>query len=79
MHLSTSHIDKINGIFRITGQKYGNDIASFWCNVMMSYLTFSIKECQTAQAAQVWFQNVHFNLLKKLCDEICVLIVLSLK
>ena len=42
---------------------------------MMSHLTFTITECQTAQAAQIWIQNVHFNLLKNLCDEICVLIV----
>ena len=65
--------------FRITGQKYGNDVAPFWCNVMVSYLTFTITECQTAQAAQIWFQNVLFNLLKKLYDEIRVLIVLSWK
>ena len=35
----------------------------------MSYLTFTFTECQTAQAAQIWNQNVHFNLLKKLCYE----------
>ena len=39
---------------------------------MMSYLTFTFTECQTAQAAQIWYQNVHSNLLKKLCDEIRV-------
>ena len=56
-----------------------NDVAPFWCNVMMTYLTCMTTECQTAQAAQIWFQNVHFNLLKKLGDEIRVFIVLSLK
>ena len=65
--------------FHITGQKCGNDVTSFWCNVMMSYLTFTITECQTAQAVQIWFQNVHFNLLKKFRDEIRVLIVLVIE
>ena len=60
-------------------QKYGNDVASFWCNVVMSYLKFTITECQTAHAAQICFQNVLSNLFKKLYDEIRVLIVLSLK
>ena len=46
---------------------------------VLAHMSFTITECQTAQAAQIWFQNVHFNLLKKLCDEIRVLIVLSLK
>ena len=65
--------------FGLTGQKYGNDVDLFLCNVMMSYLTFMITECQTAQAVQIWFQHVRFNLLKKTCDEIRVLIVSSFK
>ena len=65
--------------FGLTGQKHGNDVALFWCNVMMSYLTLMITECQTAQADQIWFQHVRFNLLKKTCDEIRVLIVPSFK
>ena len=42
-----------------------NDVASFWCNVMMSYLTFMITECQTAQAAQIWFQMFFLTSLRK--------------
>ena len=60
-------------------QKFGNDVALFWCNVIMSYLTFMITECQTAQAVQIWFQTVLFNMLKKTCDKIRVLIVSLLK
>ena len=60
-------------------KKYRNDVALFWCNGMMSYLTFMITECLTAQAVQIWFQHVRFNLCKKTCDEIRVLIVPSLK
>ena len=74
-----SNVKQNHRHFRITGQKYGYDVASFWCNVMMSYLILTITECQAAQAAQIWYQNVYFNLLKKLCDEIRVLIVPSLK
>ena len=65
--------------FGFAGQKYENDVVSFWCNAMMSYLTVTITECQTAWAVQIWFQNVCFNLLKKTCDEIRDLIVPSLK
>ena len=46
---------------------------------MMSYLTFIITECQTAQAVQIWYHFVRFNLIKKLNDEICVFIVPSSK
>ena len=37
---------------------------------MMSYLSLIITEYQTEKAAQIWFQYVRFNLLKKTCDEI---------
>ena len=71
--------DKINVILALQDKRYENDVALFWYNVMMSYLTFMITEFQTAQSVQHWFQNVRFNLLKKTCDKIRVLIVPSLK
>ena len=55
--------------FGITVQKYGNNVASFWCNVMVLFLTSIISECQTAQTVLIWFQIDRFNLLKKTCDE----------
>ena len=72
-------VKKIKHHFSITGQTFGNDIASFWHNVMMSYLPFMITECQSTHAVQIWFQNVRFNLLMKTFDKIHVLIVTSLK
>ena len=40
--------DKI--IYCIKGQKYGNDVATFCCNLMMSLVSM-MAECGTSQAA----------------------------
>ena len=78
MHLSTSRkSNKINGIFALQDKSTGMNFGLVQRHDVN--LTFTITECQTEQAAQIWYQNVHFNLLKKLCDEIRVLIVPSLK
>ena len=36
----------------------------FGATVMMSYTALMITECQTAQAAQICFQNIRYNLIK---------------
>ena len=45
----------------------------------MPYPKSKVIECQTSQAAQIWFQSVRFNLVKIACDKILALRVPSLK